>query len=91
MTGTQLQRAREIFEKLVDTPPDQRTSLLAVACKDDAHLRAFVEQLLANDDGGMGEFLETPAYASDCDARESEADWMPQRIGRYEIVRKCGP
>ena len=90
MTRKQLQRAREIFEKLVDTPLGQRGPLLADACGDDPRLRAFVEQLLANDDGGMDGFLGTPAYASDSDAVEPDAHWTPRRIGRYEIIRVIG-
>ncbi len=90
MTGRQLQRARAIFEKLVDVPPDQRDPLLAEACNGDQQLQAFVEELLANDDGGMGEFMATPAYVSDSDLPPADATWLPQRIGRYEILRVIG-
>ena len=62
MTGTWLQRARTIFEQVADLPPDQRGPILAEQCAGDDQLRAFVEELLANLDGGMGAFLANPAY-----------------------------
>ncbi len=90
MTGKRLQRARAIFEKLVDLPADQRAPILAEDCHGDEQLRAFVEELLANDDGGMGEFLANPAYISDADSPAEDVNWLPRRIGHYEIVRVVG-
>jgi serine/threonine protein kinase/Tfp pilus assembly protein PilF len=90
MTGQRLQRARAIFEKLVDLPAEQRGPILAEDCHGDEPLRAFVEQLLANDDRGMGEFLASPAYISDTDVPAEDIDWVPRRIGHYEIVRVVG-
>ena len=90
MTGKRLQNARAIFEKLVDVPPDQRGAILAEDCRGDEQLRAFVEALLANNDGGMGEFLANPAYISDADLTLEDVDGLPRRIGHYEIVRVVG-
>jgi len=89
MLGNRLQRARTIFEGLVDVPSDQRATLLARECDGDQELRAFVEQLLAND-GCMGAFMATPAHAPDSDAPPTGGVRAPQRIGRYEIVRVVG-
>jgi len=90
MTGKRLQRARAIFEKLVDLPAEQRSPILAEDCSGDGQLEAFVEELLANHDGGMGEFLANPAYVSDSDPASADATRLPQHIGRYEIIRLIG-
>ena len=90
MTGKRLQRARAIFEKLVDLPADQRAPILAEDCQGDEQLRAFVEELLANHDGGMGEFLANPAYVSNSDPGSAQPARLPQRIGRYEIIGVIG-
>ncbi|MBU0640899.1 MAG: serine/threonine protein kinase [Planctomycetes bacterium] len=90
MTGRRLQRAREVFEKLVDVPPGQREPLLASACDGDEQLQTFVKELLANHDGGMGEFMVSPAFVSDSDPPFTDATRPPQRIGRYEIIRVIG-
>ena len=90
MTGNQLQRARKLFEELVDVPTERRRALLANACADDPSLCAFVEQLLANDTDGMGGFLEAPAYAPANDASEPGGQESLRRVGRYTIVRLIG-
>ncbi|MHC4083333.1 MAG: hypothetical protein ACYS15_14055 [Planctomycetota bacterium] len=60
MNGEQLKRAQEIFEELADLPAPQRGAILDERCGDDQELRAFVEQLLASHDQGLGDFLQTP-------------------------------
>ena len=90
MTGKRLQTARAIFEKLVEVPAEQRGPILAEQCDGDEQLATFVEELLANHDGGMGEFLANPAYVSDSDPASADASSLPQHIGRYEIIRAIG-
>ena len=90
MTGTRLQRARTIFERLADLPSDQRGPILAEECGGDEQLQAFVEELLANLDGGMGGFLANPAYVPAPDEASADATPLPRRFGRYEIVRVLG-
>jgi WD40 repeat protein/tRNA A-37 threonylcarbamoyl transferase component Bud32 len=90
MTVERLQRAREIFEKLVDVPHEQRERALGDACGSDSELRVLVQQLLANDDGGMGNFLATPAFVADAGPAGPGTDWEPQRVGGYEIIRLIG-
>jgi len=62
--------------------------MLANECGGDKGLLAFVEELLANHDRGLGSFLEKPAGAGDTPTRRAAA--VPERIGRYEIVRVVG-
>ena len=90
MTEKRLQKARSIFDKLVELPDEQRGPVLVAECAGDTQLRAFVEELLANDDGGMGEFLATPAFQANMDPASTDVDSLPQRIGRYEIIRVIG-
>lgn len=90
MTGERLQRARVLFEKLVDVPLDQRGPVLDQECAGDPPLRAFVEELLANEDRGLGGFLATPAWVADSYSPGAGEAGMPQRVGRYEVLRVIG-
>jgi WD40 repeat protein len=92
MTRQRLRRARAVFEKLVDLPPDRRGLVLAQECNGDEELRVFVEELLASYESGMKGFLESPAHCLDMDVDPALAEALPvpQRIGRYEIVRVLG-
>ncbi len=90
MTGKRLQRARALFDKLVDLPADHRGPVLAEECGDDEPLRDFVEELLANYESGLGGFLESPAHRLNPDPTLAGVGQLPQRIGRYEIVRVLG-
>ena len=90
MTGTRLRKARAIFERLGDMPPGRRGPILAEACADDEQLQAFVEELLVNHDGGMGEFLAKPTCLADADQVSAAAIRLPRRVGRYDIVRVIG-
>jgi hypothetical protein len=60
MNGEQLKKAQSIFEEAVDLPASRRGPILAERCGDDEELRAFVEQLLASNDQGLGDFLQAP-------------------------------
>jgi hypothetical protein len=60
MNGEQLRKAQAIFEELADLPPEKRRPILDQRCGDDEELRAFVEQLLASHDQGLGDFLQAP-------------------------------
>ncbi len=80
-----LRLAEAIFEELVGIPAADRPSLLADRCAGDRGLYALVEQLLANDDDGMGEFLGRQVLTPE---RLTAAP--PARIGNYEILREIG-
>ena len=60
MNGEQLRKAQAIFEELADLPASRRGPILDERCGDDEQLRAFVEQLLASHDRGLGDFLQSP-------------------------------
>ena len=83
MSGERQKKAELIFEEVVALSGEMRSSVLAKRCDGNRELRGFVEQLLASDDSGMGDFLSRPLY-------QPEPDRVPLRIGRYEIVRQIG-
>ncbi|RJP41933.1 MAG: serine/threonine protein kinase [Phycisphaerales bacterium] len=85
MSAGPLSRAEALFDELVGLPPAERAPLLAARCGDDRGLYALVEQLLQNDDSGMGEFLGRQVLTPD---RFSPK--IPARIGHYEILREIG-
>jgi hypothetical protein len=60
MNGEQLKKAQAIFEAVADLPAPQRGPILDERCGGDEELRAFVEQLLASHDQGLGDFLQAP-------------------------------
>lgn len=91
LDAARLARAEEIFQELVGFSHEKRRAVLADRCGDDAELRAFVEQLLESDAQGLTRFLETPAVARERFEVDSVDDGrLPERIGRYEIIRKLG-
>jgi hypothetical protein len=60
MSGERLKKAQSIFEELSDLPPSQRGAILVERCGDDQELRGFVGRLLASNDQGLGNFLQSP-------------------------------
>ena len=90
MDATQIKRAKEVFQLVVDLPDEQRESLLTKHCAGDAHLRAFVQELLSHDAAGMGEFMCKPVVASSLGDSAGATESLPDRIGRYEVVRLIG-
>ena len=90
MVGENIKRAEEIFQVAVEAPAGQRPAILDRDCDGDTVLRAFVEQLLSNDEAGMGEFLRKPVFTPAFeDTAGGDAD-LPTRLGAYEIIGAIG-
>ncbi len=90
MTTDIWQRVQDIFERVLDAPPEDRPAMLDEACGDDAGLRAEVESLLAHQSQACDGFLASPVLASQ--AAQAEPDtWADKllgtKIGRYTLVR----
>ncbi|MHC4416860.1 MAG: tetratricopeptide repeat protein [Planctomycetota bacterium] len=85
MNAPQLKSAESIFEELVELPAAERCPILAERCGADEQLRAFVEELLANHDRGMGDFLEAPTAPVPGEPQEPT-----ERIGHYRLLEKLG-
>lgn len=80
------QRVREIYEKVLDAPTDQREASLRAACGDDVDLQRKVEFLLRALENNP-EFLETPL-----DLPPHASDFVPseERLGAYRLLRRLG-
>ncbi len=85
-------RAKELFEEVIEVPPDERQRYLAAACGDDEELQQAVEGLLAADLSGDGLLAETAAAADISRALSEERDrhWLGRSLGAYRIVSKLG-
>lgn len=89
LSGDKFSRAEEVFQAVAALSVPDRASALAAQCAGDEELRAFVEGLLRSDADGTKSFLETPALRVDSSSA-TQADELPRRIGRYEIIQKIG-
>ncbi len=90
MDRARLIKAESIFHELAGLTGEPLRSGLTRHCADDADLRQLVERLLANDDSGMGRFLETPVFMPSGDADVADDSPIPKTIGGYTIVRCIG-
>ncbi len=75
-----------LYQAVLDLPVDQRGDYLRRHCSGDRRLRDEVEALLRHYDAAGPKFLDQPPAA----LRRMEAQAMPERLGRYEIVRLLG-
>jgi predicted Ser/Thr protein kinase len=72
----------EIFSDAIELSPADRTRFLDAECGTDARLRDEVESLLQIADGDPA-LLDFPN-------RESGEESIPEAIGRYRILERCG-
>jgi tetratricopeptide (TPR) repeat protein/tRNA A-37 threonylcarbamoyl transferase component Bud32 len=80
-------RAENLFQNVLDLPPDARSAYLERQCRGDDALRAEVDSLLRHYRTAQGAFLEAPPAA---DAIGVFPDRVPERIGNYRILREIG-
>ena len=85
-TAQYWQKVREIYEKVLDAPTDQREASLRAACGDDVDLQRKVEFLLRALENNP-DFLETPL-----DLTPHVPDFVPSedRLGAYRLLRRLG-
>jgi serine/threonine protein kinase len=84
MTPERYRQIRNLFEAVVERPPETRTLFLAEACAGDEGLQSEIEGLLAAHARDTG-LLNPPVVPA----------WNPQRleghqIGPYEVLREIG-
>lgn len=89
LRGNRLAQAEAVFQELVSVDRDRRREALDRLCGADDELRGFVEQLLVGDGRTKNDFLESPVISRE-KAEVAVDESLPQRIGRYEIIRKLG-
>jgi len=90
MNSERWQRVRDVFEQVMDRPPEDRARFVAEACGDDAVLRAEVESLLQHDSRVGDDFLRPPdllgaVLTSALAPTEGPDPLVGQGIGRYHI------
>lgn len=89
MSESTYQRAAQIFAEVCALGPGERGEALARLCAGDAELLAEVESLLEAD-ARPGPFLEGPALGPLDMSLEAIEPRLPERIGRYRVVRLLG-
>lgn len=94
MDAQRWQRARELFDRLVEQPRDRWEDLLAEHCGEDAALAQEVRDLLAADTGATtGLAAQAPAVLADIAAAEEAAEQarlQGQRVGPFRLLRPLG-
>jgi non-specific serine/threonine protein kinase/serine/threonine-protein kinase len=85
-------QVREVLDRAIALPADERVSYLDEACSGDADLRREVDSLLRSYDGAGGTFLEDPV--ADLGGAILDMGARPNRIGRrigvYQIMEEIG-
>src|SRR5262245_13139508 len=101
MREGRLAEVRTLFQSLLELPLEARLQVLAERCSTDEELRLFVDRMLANYDGGMGDFLEPlfhPGSSRSESAMSSAGSTAPPTIfalgervaERYRVERLLG-
>ena len=84
MDSEKYQKAKTIFDKIIDMPNHDRDAFLAEACANDIELADLVKSLLESD-AAAGSFIEVPFLK--LSAKESSSG---KHIGPYKLVRRIG-
>jgi serine/threonine-protein kinase len=85
-----LRLVRELFDRVMDQPPDARLRYLSEATTEDASLRRDVELLLSGADA-TNDVLPSPLRASGSPgAFDAPSARVGQRLGAYDIVQLVG-
>jgi tetratricopeptide (TPR) repeat protein len=96
MTPERWQQIKAVCDRALESDPAERAEVLARCCAADDEMRREVEALLAQataSDGGLDAPPWKPMWSPGLvdDAVRAAGDrWMPERIGRYRIVRQVG-
>ncbi len=103
MDADRWRQIEELFNKVLDCPPTDRTVFLDLVCADDTALKAEVTRLLASHEAATDGFLTAPSpqIAANIIADEAKTLTMGpdeqnpvgevrQLIGNYELIREIG-
>lgn len=83
MNGDRADLIKQLFRTAIELVGPERERFLAARCGGDSALRTEVDELLRADDRVHSRFLEGPM-------RSSTEITMPERIGRFRLLRKIG-
>jgi serine/threonine protein kinase len=84
MTPERFRQIRNLFEAVVERPPENRSTFLAEACEGDASLQGEVERLLA------AHQRDTGLLAGLAIQQENPQRLEGTHVGPYEILREIG-
>ena len=99
MNPVQYERVFEVFRAALERPAAERATYVAESCGSDGALRQEVEALLAADADPDDALAETGLRAgraalmdvlSGGQSTDTDDDELPDRIGRYRVIRKIG-
>jgi tetratricopeptide (TPR) repeat protein len=102
VSATRFQRAMDLFQQACDLPPEARAALLDRECAGDPELRRDVEALVKHDADPTRQIRVDEVAAAPLllagQLADSQAGFMPaprnrsmpERIGRYRVVRRIG-
>jgi eukaryotic-like serine/threonine-protein kinase len=89
MTPERWRQIEEIFQTIIERPPDERKSLLTQYCGGDAELRHEVESLLDYETADA--FIQEPIKgAAQSLSDELREDLIGRRLGAYRVTRLVG-
>jgi eukaryotic-like serine/threonine-protein kinase len=87
MNAEEYQKAKDIFQSVIETHPEARDEFLKLKCNGDTELRLEVERLLAAYDT---EFLETAAVAEFANEIDAISGRSGEWVGYYKLIKKIG-
>lgn len=93
MNSDRSKLAETLFQDAADLPADVRSAFLDEKCGHDGELRREVEDLLKHLNAAGKSFLQQPDWVSPAGsliAQPTEQVGIPDRIGRYRIIRAIG-
>jgi hypothetical protein len=88
MNPERYQQVKEIFQRAIELPGEERIGYLDSVCSLDAEIRAELEQLLALHDAGS-QVLDKP-LAEIMPVLSDTAEVLGRRIGPYRLERLLG-
>jgi eukaryotic-like serine/threonine-protein kinase len=85
------QQVKQIFQSVLEYPPDQRAAFLDEACADDPALRSEVESLISSYDQADGSFQSVAVnVAAHMILDEQAKSVVGQQIGPYIVTAQIG-
>jgi eukaryotic-like serine/threonine-protein kinase len=97
MTPERWQQVKDLLDRVLQIPPEERGAFLVVACNSDQELRAEVVSLLSEQEVVQSKFLQSPQRLKDTgnNGEESIEPAGAPRAGlifaeRFELIRKLG-
>jgi serine/threonine-protein kinase len=91
MTPERWHQVKQVFQSVIECPPDERDAFLARACAGDHELRSEVESLISSHDQA-GDSIEAMAVeaATEMIAEDQASTNIGKQIGHYQVLGHIG-